>query len=331
MTATPDVILGGSGFIGTALARALRCGGTDVRVADVQPSAAFPDSWIRADVRSADDVARACAGSDTVFLLAAEHGLAPRPAQRFEDVNVGGARAVVQAAEREGVRRIVFTSTVAVYGRSREVADERAPCTPTDDYGRTKLAAEGILSAWAAADSSRALAIVRPTIVFGPGVRGQARSLLLLLAHPRFVIAGSGTNRKSLAHVDNLAGFLALMRQVAPGIHTFNYADGPDLALRDLASLVRDALHLDPVRSRPRAVALLRAAWRAAGLPANGEPALSLAQVRSLSAPSMFASRSIVATGFQPALPLAEAVRRYALSDLRWASPAAREVHVHTA
>jgi nucleoside-diphosphate-sugar epimerase len=314
-----SLLLGGSGFIGTALARCLTSHGAICRIADIRPSPFLPGEWVRTDVRDRAAVASACAGTETVFLLAAEHGLEPRPDQQFREVNVDGARAVVAGALMAGVRSIVFTSTVAVYGLRRGVSDEDTLLRPSGAYGRTKVEAEGILRAWQADDPSRSLTIVRPTLVFGAGVRGHMRSLLHRLAHPDLVMIGDGRNRKSLACVENLAAFLAHVAAVGPGVRIYNYADGPDLSMGELSALLRVSVGIGSPRGRrSRASALLRAA---AGLAPDGVTPTSLAQVWRFCSDSRFVSRRIASAGFRPPVALNDAVRAYARSDLRWLSP----------
>lgn len=315
---TGPLLLGGSGFIGSALARRFVSQGAAFRIGDVRPSPVQPEAWVRTDVRDADAVEGACASATMIFLLAAEHGLEPRPDQQFEAVNVDGARAVVAAAERAGVRKIVFTSSVAVYGLGGRAADEGAPCRPTGAYGRTKLVAEGILREWQGRDAARTLTIVRPTLVFGTGVRGHMRALLHRLAHPEFVMIGEGTNRKSLACVENLAAFLSHVSASGPGVRLYNYADGPDLSIAEMAALVRGAVGLGPARRRSRRAALLRAAF---GITRDDVMPMTVAQVRRFCADSRFVSTRTPATGFQPPVALREALSRYARTDLRWLAP----------
>ena len=322
MTGAPSVLLGGSGFVGSALARVLAHRGTAVRIADIRPSAALPQHWVSTDVRDPHAVARAIADAGTLFLLAAEHGLEPRPRLQFEEVNVGGAHAVVVAARRTGLRRIVFTSTVAVYGLPASTVTEDSPCRPQDDYGRTKLAAEQILRGWAAEDPSRSLSIIRPTVVFGPGVRGRMRSLFHQMALPDFTPVGEGENRKSFADVDNLAAFHAHLEHREPGTHLFNYADGPDLTMAELATLIRSALDLGPSRpARTRRAALVRAfAQQLIARVGGPAPEWTVSQVQRFCADSRFLAERVADTGFVAPLSLTDAVVRYARSDLRWAA-----------
>ena len=314
------VLLGGSGYVGSALARLLALRGDRVRIADVQPSAAMPHAFVRCDVRDTEAVAAAIADADTLYLLAAEHGLEPRPRLRFDETNIGGANAVAAAARRTGLRRIVFTSTVAVYGLPGTTVTEDSLCRPISDYGRTKLAAEAILRAWAAEDPARTLVIVRPTVVFGPGVRGRMRSLFHQLATPEFRFIGDGSNRKSFAQVENVAQFHAHVAKLSPGTHLFNYADGPDLTMHELATVIRSALRLDPPRP-PRAplAAYVRAAVEQLLVPFGAPaPEWTVARIRRFLADSRFVSTRMAATGFVAPLALRDALVAYSRSDLRW-------------
>jgi len=313
-------LLGGSGFIGTAIARLLVARGDHVRIADLQPSAFAPDAWVHTDARDADAVAASIEGAEALFLLAAEHGMAPRPPGRFEETNVGGARAVADAARRTGLRRIIFTSTVSVYGRPTGIATEETPCAPTSDYGRTKLVAEGLLQAWAAESPERELVIIRPTVVFGPGDRGRMKALFHQVARPAFRLIGPGTNRKSFAHVENVAAFHLHALGFGAGTHLCNYADAPDLTMAEFVSVIRTALALPastPARSRTSAT--LRAALTDA-IAAVGGPTSdwTVAQVRRFCSDTRFHSARALASGFVAPMPLVEGIARYARSDLRW-------------
>ena len=327
----PLVLLGGSGFVGAALVRGLQHRGHVLRVADLAPSTVAPHTWVRADVRDAESVSAALDGAETLFLLAAEHGMEPRPAHRYEETNVGGARAVVTAARRTGLRRIVFTSTVAVYGLGRGVVTEESPTAPASAYGRTKLAAEALLRAWADEDGARSLVIVRPTVVFGSGGRHGNSALFHLLAQPGFRMVGDGRARKSFAHVENVAAFLAHTASLGSGVHLFNYADGPDLTMAELAAVVRKAVGVGPaLPSRPRWRALSRAALQQALVPFGGpRPDLTVQQLRRFCADSRFISVRTAGTGFSAPLSLADALERFARSDLRWTAghPAVGAVH----
>ena len=233
-------VIGGSGFIGSALVRALWQAGHEVRIIDRAPSQAYPDAWIEADVRDREALHRACRGCDVLYNLAAEHRDDVRPVELYHHVNVVGAQHTCEVAERLGIERLIFTSTVAVYGMQEGEADETAATRPFNEYGRTKLEAEQVFRAWAERGTGRSLTIVRPTVVFGPDNRGNVYTLLEQIARGRAVVVGDGRNRKSMAYVENVAGVLVHVLTFGPGVHVCNYADKPDLDMNELTTLARD-------------------------------------------------------------------------------------------
>lgn len=237
------LVTGGSGFIGTVLVDALVRDGHDVRIYDVRPSTAFGDLVVQADVRDRDRLTESMREVDAVFHLAAEHRDDVRPVSLYHEVNVGGATNLVLAAEACGVERIVFTSTVAVYGLECGQADEMTPTGPFNEYGRSKLQAEQVLQEWAARDRNRTLAIVRPTVVFGENNRGNVFTLIDQIRRRRFVMVGDGSNRKSMCYVGNLVPFLCRSLAV-DGQSIVNYVDKPDLTAGELVDLIRAELNI---------------------------------------------------------------------------------------
>ena len=233
------VVVGGSGFIGTRLCARLQGAGRTFRIVDRSVGSAYPSQSAVAELGS-PALVDAIPPSPAIVNLAAEHRDDVRPTSRYEEVNVGGARHVCAVANRNDVRLIVFSSSVAVYGDAMETADERAPPEPASPYGRSKLAAEQVYRQWQAEDpANRTLVVVRPAAVFGEGGRGNVNLLLAQVAASRFVMVGDGRNVKSLAYVENVAAFIEFALSFAPGVHVYNYVDKPDLAVRELIALVR--------------------------------------------------------------------------------------------
>ena len=238
-TATePILILGGSGFIGTRLATPLQEHGIPFHIGDILKSESFPDHWLECDVRRQDSLAKVINGSQTIINLAAVHRDDVRPLSLYHEVNVRGAEEVCRAARNAGVRKIIFTSSVAVYGFQPVPVDENGPFAPFNEYGRTKLEAEGIYRTWADEDPSRTLVIVRPTVVFGEGNRGNVYNLLHQIAARRFMMVGNGKNIKSMAYVGNVAAFLVYALALQPGAHIFNYVDKPDMEMGSLVEFI---------------------------------------------------------------------------------------------
>jgi GlcNAc-P-P-Und epimerase len=235
-------IIGGSGFIGTRLATRFNDKGLLFQILDKAPSSCFPDDYRWADVRDVGSLREQISGGP-VINLAAEHRDDVRPLSLYQDVNVEGARNVCQVAREKGVRTIVFTSTVAVYGFAPANTDERGEINPFNAYGRTKWDAEQVYREWHAEDpENRTLVIVRPTVVFGERNRGNVYYLLRQIASGRFVMVGSGRNVKSMAYVENIAAFLEFNMSLGPGCHVYNYVDKPDFEMNALVATVRERL-----------------------------------------------------------------------------------------
>lgn len=242
-------IVGGSGFIGGSLIRQLSTCGSRVRVIDVvAPKAAGPAlHYHPADVRDVASLVAATGGCGAVVNLAAAHRDDIRPRRLYDEINVAGARNVCKAAVVNGIETILFTSSVAVYGAAPENADETQSHRPLNDYGRTKSEAERVYSDWHARDpSARRLVIVRPTVVFGPGNRGNVHNLICQVAADRFLMVGDGTNKKSMAYVDNVSGFISHLLQGPPGAHVYNYVDKPDFSMNELIATIRASLGKSP-------------------------------------------------------------------------------------
>ena len=112
---------------------------------------------------------------------------------------------------------------------------------PFNEYGRTKFVAEQKLRAWHA-NSENALIIVRPTVIFGEGNRGNVYNLLNQIASGRFLMVGKGKNKKSMAYIGNVIAFLEVCISTDQKYGVFNYVDTPDLTMDQLVSQVRKQL-----------------------------------------------------------------------------------------
>lgn len=237
-------IVGGSGFIGSRLAKRLDSrGDLSLSIFDKQSSRLFPEMTSLGDVRSIEDLRGAISEGSTIVNLAAEHRDDVRPISLYDDVNVGGAENICAVAREKGVKKIIFTSTVAVYGFAPIGTDESGKIAPFNDYGRTKYEAEQIFIAWQAEDPTvRQLVIIRPTVVFGEQNRGNVFNLLRQIASGKFVMVGHGQNRKSMAYVENVAAFIEHSLSFGPGVHLYNYIDKPDFTMNSLVTHVNKML-----------------------------------------------------------------------------------------
>ena len=308
----PVLILGGSGFIGTRLATLLLERSIPVRIADLRKSEAFPEFWTQCNIQESESLRDVVRHAGAVINLAAEHRDDVRPVSRYHQVNVEGAEQVCRAASHAGIKKIIFTSSVAVYGFQPRPVDESGPYAPFNAYGKTKLEAEGVYRTWAAEDSSRTLVIVRPTVVFGEGNRGNVYSLLHQIASGRFLMVGSGDNIKSLAYVGNIAAFLAHTFSLEPGVHVFNYVDGPDMKTKTLVE------HINRCLGRPeKTVGIPKFAALAGGhvldvvarLSGRNFP-ISAIRVRKFCESTQFLANRAGQCGFTPPYSLSEGLAR---------------------
>ena len=236
-------IIGGSGFIGTRLAKRLAKNESKFSIVDKAMSKTFADVCSIADVRDTASLSEVLSSDDIIINLAAEHRDDVSPKSLYDDVNVQGAKNVCEVAEQKGISTIIFTSSVAVYGFAPLGTKEDGDINYFNDYGRTKWEAELVYREWQKKDpQNRKLVVVRPTVVFGEQNRGNVYNLLRQIASGKFLMIGDGTNRKSMAYVENVAAFLEYSLSFENGVHTYNYIDKPDFDMNTLVKNVYRAL-----------------------------------------------------------------------------------------
>lgn len=311
------LILGGSGFIGTRLVALLLETNQNVRIGDLRRSECFPELSDICDVRDEASLKKITNDVSVIVNLAAEHRDDVRPVSSYHETNVQGAVHVCNAARVTGIGKLVFTSSVAVYGFQSQPVNEDGAFAPFNEYGKTKLEAEKIYKAWAAEDATRTLVIVRPTVVFGEGNRGNVYNLLHQIASGRFLMVGSGTNVKSMAYVGNLAAFLVHTLSLVPGVHIFNYVDGPDMAMSELVGYIRNCLG-KPGRSprilMPAALAVGYFLDTVARI-SNRKFPISAIRVRKFCESTQFLADRVRICGFIPPFSLQEGLERTIQSE----------------
>jgi nucleoside-diphosphate-sugar epimerase len=266
-------VTGASGFIGRTLCRRLAAAGVGVR-AIVRSTAAEPDAVAVGDLGPDTDWRAAIAGVDCVVHCAARaHVLdetATDPLAEYRRVNVRATEALARQAAAGGVRRLVYLSSIGVHGVTTNgrgpFRHDDAPA-PAEPYAVSKLEAERALRAIAAREGIE-LVIVRPPLVYGPGVPANFLRLLRLVDRGWPLPFGAVRGRRSLLGVENLADLLLRCVQlpVAAG-GTFLASDGEDLALPELIGLLAKFLGRR-VPLLPVPPAMLRGAGRLAGVAA---------------------------------------------------------------
>ena len=233
-------VIGGSGFVGTNLCRQLSLKQQDFEIIDLKMSNQFPEKCKIADVRDAETLRNTITG-DVVVNLAAVHRDDVRDKSEYQRTNVVGAENVALVCEEKCIDKIVFTSTVAVYGFAKPGTDESGAISPFNEYGQTKFEAEEKLREWQS-QGDNSLIIVRPTVIFGEGNRGNVYNLLYQIASGKFLMVGKGENKKSMAYIGNIVAFLETCISTNQKYGLYNYVDKPDLTMNELVSQVRAKL-----------------------------------------------------------------------------------------
>lgn len=235
-------VIGGGGFLGTCLIKKLKANdNSEVFCGDLKQSKITKNNIIVNVEKPAtfDQISYA----DTIINLAAVHRDDIKPKTKYDDVNVQGAKNICNLARDIGAKNIIFTSSVAIYGFAPPNTNESGDPNYFNDYGRTKFLAENIYKEWYQEDpSNRNLTIIRPTVIFGKGNRGNVYNLLNQVAKKRFVMIGNGKNIKSMAYVENVAAFISFCIKKNKGINIYNYVDKPDFDMNELVSVIRKKL-----------------------------------------------------------------------------------------
>jgi nucleoside-diphosphate-sugar epimerase len=306
-------VVGGSGFIGTCLCKRFARIGIDFFITDKNESVEFGAKTKVVDITNLEMLRGAIHNNSIIINLAAEHRDNVSPLSLYNDVNVLGARNLCAAATESGATKIIFTSSVAVYGFAPIGTNESGAIDPFNDYGRTKWEAEQVYKEWQAKDpKNRTLVIVRPTVVFGESNRGNVFNLLRQIASGRFVMIGDGLNRKSMAYVENVAAFLQHSLDFKPGIHIYNYIDKPDFTMNALVAHVNKLLGKSAeIKFRlPLPFGLLIGFCFDVVAKVTGKNfPISAIRVKKFCANSVYDS-AIESTGFVPPVPLMEAIEK---------------------
>jgi nucleoside-diphosphate-sugar epimerase len=243
------LVTGASGFVGSALCPHLRKRGFVVREANRLSASARRDEFALDRGLDGDtDWSGALAGVDLVVHLAARvHVMresAHDPLGEFRRTNVAGTERLAHAAAAAGVRRLVYLSSVKVHGDrsfAAPLSEDDLPA-PEDAYGISKWEAENVLHR-VAQETGIEVTILRPPLVYGPGVKANFRRIMGLAASGLPLPFASTENRRSLIFVGNLADAITrcLDHPAAAG-ETFLVSDGMDLSTPALVAGLRHAL-----------------------------------------------------------------------------------------
>jgi dihydroflavonol-4-reductase len=316
------LVTGATGFTGGHLARALVRAGHQV-AALVRPASLHAAPALEADgidvragdLQDPDAVAKATAGIEVVYHIAATYREAGQAGAAYQRVNVEGTRHVLDAARQAGARRVVHCSTGGVHGHiTAPPADEDAPLAPGDVYQRTKLQAEQV-AAEAGRQGGLEVVIARPIGIYGPG---DTRFLKMFrgIARRRFPMLGSGQVFYHLTYVDDLVHGLQLCGEVPAAAGRTYLLAGPDYTtLEELVGRIARELRVSPPRFRLPVwpVWLTGALCEAICIPLGIEPPLFRRRVDFYCKSRAFTTgRAQRELGYKPQIDLTTGIRRTA-------------------
>ena len=236
-------LIGGSGFVGSFLIKELN----DFKVSNLDKNSSpfFDSITIKGDIRNFNEI-KIPKNTNSVVLLAAEHRDDVSPTSLYYDVNVQGTRNLLEKMDSLGIKKLIFTSSVAIYGLNKNNPDESHPHDPFNHYGKSKWQAEKVIKEWFDKDpEGKSVTILRPTVIFGERNRGNVFNLLKQISSGKFLMIGKGQNKKSMAYVGNVVAFIKdKLEKKEAGYHVFNYADKPDYNMNELVSVIEEKMKL---------------------------------------------------------------------------------------
>lgn len=252
-------VSGASGFVGSALIKRLA---TDSSSANLVAAVRRLDLVFPKNVRSVHvndllpttDWSAALSGVDVVVHCAARvhvmNETSTDALAEFRRVNVDATANLARQAAAAGVRRFVFMSSIKVNGESSKAGQFFTSQTipaPVDPYGVSKLEAEQVLRQ-ISSETKMEVVIIRPPLVYGPGVKGNFESMIRWLARGvPLPLAAVTDNRRSLVALDNLIDLIVTcLSHPKAANQTFSVSDGEDLSTADLLKRMSAALGRPP-------------------------------------------------------------------------------------
>jgi len=255
---TRVLLTGANGFVAKALAGPLIESGFEVR-GSLHSAAGDSDKiscYVVGDINAETMWREALLGVDVVVHLAARvhvmRETAADPLAAFRDVNVKGTENLALQCAAQGVKRLIFLSTVKVNGeRTESFFSAENPANPQDPYAQSKWEAEQALRK-IGAETGLEIVIIRPPLVYGPGVKGNFLRLLAWVYSGFPIPLASVNNARSMVGVDNLCDFIkTCIEHPKAKDETFLVADSHDLStpalIRLMAGSMRRPVWLLPV------------------------------------------------------------------------------------
>ncbi|MEI6280269.1 MAG: NAD(P)-dependent oxidoreductase [Verrucomicrobiae bacterium] len=289
------LIVGGAGYIGTKLADHWDRSNRSMVLADIRAGREEVVKW---DVREPAPACLTGASFDLIINLAAVHREPGHEAHEYFETNLRGAAHVLALAEKTGCRKILFTSSIAVYGPVKNPTSESALPQPKTPYGISKLTAEWMHRTWQANSPGRQLVICRPGVVYGPGDPGNILRMVRAIKRGYFAFPGSPAIRKSYAYITGLLKSFDFALERPEPVFLYNYVESPTESLGAMVDHIKTALGKNaPVFSLP--LPLLEAAAVALHACFGQRSPIHPARVRKLRTATHIIPQTLAECGFR--------------------------------
>lgn len=173
-----------------------------------------------------------------IHCAAAKHDWGVSKEEYFSNNEYGTKKLLEYATERK-IKKIIYYSTVSVYGHKSVPCDETGKLQPDNDYGASKLAGEKVIWKWQEEEKSREVVTLRPTIIYGPNNLANMYNLIDMLHGYPWLTIGEGKHIKSIVSLENLADMTYfVMQRMKPGIQSLNCIDKPYITLKKLMEII---------------------------------------------------------------------------------------------
>lgn len=262
------IITGGTGFIGTHLTKLINQLHPEANIYNldiVKPGTplplpghaeyhkalkdgeTLPSIYVECDVRKPiENLPFTPTSDDIIFNFAAVHRTPGYPDHEYFETNILGAENVTAFAEKYGIKRIIFTSSIAPYGAAEDEKFETTLPTPNTAYGISKLVAEKIHMIWQAKDAAnRQLTICRPGVVFGKGENGNFTRLYWAIRGHKMAYPGRKDTIKACIYVKELVRFMMYRVEQHPhGVELYNCCYEPAYTIQHICEAMKQVTGL---------------------------------------------------------------------------------------
>jgi GlcNAc-P-P-Und epimerase len=318
------VVFGGSGFVGTHLAPRLLEEYKTVYLADIRKpcwhkGTTLPKDdrivYVRCDVREPIDREKFSGPIGCIINLAAVHTSPGHQAHEYFEANINGAKNICAFAEDIGCERIVFTSSISVYGPGEDEKSEEMIPMPAIPYGSSKIIAEYIHREWYhRAPEKRLLTVVRPGVIFGKGEGGNFTRIANALEKGMFAYPGRTSTVKACLYVKDICSFIVAYARKDSGYFVYNFCYPQKITIQEIVGTFKKAFGYrapEVVIPYPL-IALGAAVLNLIPLPFIKKMGLVPERIVKLIKSTNISSQKLIGSGFTFGFTLEEALRDWA-------------------